>query len=258
MANGPPQFLDTYKAWPADKVERRKVADLVPYARNARTHSDAQVAQIAASIREWGWTTPVLIDEAGGLIAGHGRVLAARKLGIVDVPAMVANGWSEAQKRAYILADNKLTLNAGWDDDLLKIELGDLKELDFDLSLIGFGDEELADLLGGPDGIGGAGADNGAGSLAAKFGVPPFSVLNAREGGWQARKAAWIALGIQSELGRGDSPSTSARVGPDDEATYRTIGGRKPNAIPGGGAMPLDRAKPSQAKPSTTLPQAVR
>ena len=153
MANGPPQFLDTYKAWPADKVERRKVADLVPYARNARTHSDAQVAQIAASIREWGWTTPVLIDEAGGLIAGHGRVLAARKLGIVDVPAMVANGWSEAQKRAYILADNKLTLNAGWDDDLLKIELGDLKELDFDLSLIGFGDDELAALLDTTEGL---------------------------------------------------------------------------------------------------------
>ena len=105
--------------WPADKVERRAVADLVPYARNARTHSDEQVAQIAASIREWGWTVPILIDEGGGIIAGHGRVMAARKLGLDEVPVMVAAGWSEAQKRAYVLADNKLALNAGWDLEML-------------------------------------------------------------------------------------------------------------------------------------------
>jgi hypothetical protein len=109
--------------WPADRVERRAVADLVPYARNARTHSDFQVGEIAASIREWGWTVPVLVDEAGGIIAGHGRVLAARKLGIETVPVMVAAGWTEAQRRAYVLADNKLALNAGWDTDLLKVEL---------------------------------------------------------------------------------------------------------------------------------------
>lgn len=133
--------------WPADKVERRKVSDLVPYARNARTHSPEQVDQIAASIREWGWTTPVLIDESGGIIAGHGRVLAAQKLGIAEVPTMTATGWTEAQKKAYILADNKLALNAGWDTELLKVELSDLKELDFDLPLIGFGDDELAALL---------------------------------------------------------------------------------------------------------------
>ena len=86
-------------SWPADKVERRSVASLIPYARNARTHSDEQVAQIAASIREWGWTTPVLVDEAGQIIAGHGRVMAARKLGITEVPVMVAAGWSAAQPR---------------------------------------------------------------------------------------------------------------------------------------------------------------
>ncbi|UOF79262.1 adenine specific DNA methyltransferase [Caudoviricetes sp.] len=134
-------------AWPADKVERRKVASLVPYARNARTHSADQVDQIAASIREWGWTTPVLVDEAGGLIAGHGRVMAAKKLGIPEVPVMVAAGWSEAQKRAYVLADNKLAMNAGWDTDLLKVELADLKSLDFNIDLTGFGADELADLL---------------------------------------------------------------------------------------------------------------
>lgn len=131
--------------WPADHVERRSVESLIPYARNARTHSDAQVAQLAASIQEWGWTTPVLIDEAGSIIAGHGRVMAARKLGIEDVPVMVARGWSEAQRRAYVLADNQLATNAGWDMDLLKVELGDLDGMGFDLNLIGF--DNVGDLL---------------------------------------------------------------------------------------------------------------
>jgi hypothetical protein len=131
-------------------VERRAVADLIPYARNARTHSDAQVAQIAASVTEWGWTTPVLVDEAGSIIAGHGRVMAARKLGLTDVPVMVATGWSEAQKKAYVLADNQLALNAGWDMDLLKVEVGDLDAEGFNLDLIGFDDKLLADLLAEP------------------------------------------------------------------------------------------------------------
>ena len=134
----------TEQNWPADKVERRKVADLIPYARNSRTHSAEQVGQIAASIKEWGWTVPVLIEPDGGLIAGHGRILAPQKLGITDVPCMIAEGWTEAQKKAYIIADNKLALNAGWDNDLLKVELQDLGDLDFDLSLTGFGTDELA------------------------------------------------------------------------------------------------------------------
>lgn len=126
------------QVWPADKVERRDVSELIPYARNARIHSEAQVAQIAASIKEWGWTTPVLIDENGGIIAGHGRVLAARKLKLDQVPVMTAAGWSEAQKRAYVLADNQLALNAGWDVDLLKVEIGELQTSGFDTALIGF------------------------------------------------------------------------------------------------------------------------
>jgi len=130
--------------WPADKVERRNVADLIPYARNSRTHSAEQVSQIAASIKEWGWTVPVLIEPEGGLIAGHGRILAAQKLGIKDVPCMVAEGWTDAQKKAYVIADNKLALNAGCDDAMLKVELGELDALDFDLSLTGFGADELA------------------------------------------------------------------------------------------------------------------
>lgn len=139
--------VDPIKAWPADSVERRSVASLVPYAKNSRTHSDEQVAQIAASIREWGWTTPVLVDEDGGIIAGHGRVMAARKLGIDDVPVMVARGWTEAQRQAYVIADNKLALNAGWDNAMLTAELKGLGELGFDLALTGFSDLELGALL---------------------------------------------------------------------------------------------------------------
>ena len=136
--------------WPADKVERRAVASLIPYARNSRTHSAEQVSQIAASIREWGWTTPVLVDEDGGIIAGHGRVLAAQKLGIADVPCMVARGWTDAQRRAYIIADNQLALNAGWDNDLRKIEMQALDADGFDLELTGFGADELAAFLNKP------------------------------------------------------------------------------------------------------------
>ena len=111
--------------WPADKVERRPLASLIPSARNARTHSDAQVAQIAASIREWGWTMPILVDEAGTIIAGHGRVLAAARLGLDAVPVMVARGWSDAQKRAYLIADNKLGLT---DDDGVRVALTGFSE----------------------------------------------------------------------------------------------------------------------------------
>ena len=126
------------KSWPADKVERRAIEKLIPYARNARTHSDEQVAQIAASMREWGWTNPILIDEEGGIIAGHGRVLAARVLGFPDAPCMVAAGWSDGQKRAYVLADNKLALNAGWDAEMLSLEIKGIADLGFDLTLAGF------------------------------------------------------------------------------------------------------------------------
>ena len=106
------------------------------------------MAAIAASIREWGWTTPALVGEDGGLIAGHARVLAARQLGIAEIPVMVAAGWSEAQKRAYVLADNQLAITgSGWDSELLRLELGELKLGGFDLSLTGFGDLELKDIM---------------------------------------------------------------------------------------------------------------
>jgi DNA modification methylase len=131
------------------EIAWRPLGDLIPYARNPRTHSDAQVAQIAASIREFGWTNPVLVDGDDGIIAGHGRVLAARKLGLQRVPVIELAHMSEAQKRAYVLADNQLALNAGWDEALLRIELTDLEALGFDLGLIGFGEGELERLLAG-------------------------------------------------------------------------------------------------------------
>src|ERR1700756_3726585 len=137
--------------WPADKVERWSLERLIPYARNARTHDEAQIAQLASSIREWGWTVPVLVDEQGTIIAGHGRVLAAEKLGLEQVPVMVAKGWSDAQKRAYAIADNRLPLNAGWDDAILSLESADLQLQEFDLRLTGFDPSELDKLLSQPD-----------------------------------------------------------------------------------------------------------
>jgi DNA modification methylase len=129
------------------KIETRLVADLIPYASNSRTHSDAQVAQIAASIREFGWTNPILIDGENTIIAGHGRLLAARKLGMEDVPAIILDHLSKAQQRALVIADNQLALNAGWDIDMLKAEIEDLNLENFDLSLLGFDDKFLDGLL---------------------------------------------------------------------------------------------------------------
>jgi ParB-like chromosome segregation protein Spo0J len=125
------------------KIEQIKTADLIPYVRNSRTHSEAQVAQIAGSIKEFGFTNPVLIDGENGIIAGHGRVMAAQKLGLADVPCLRLGYLTEAQKRAYVIADNKLALNSGWDQDMLINELKGLREEDFDLSLTGFDQREI-------------------------------------------------------------------------------------------------------------------
>jgi len=125
--------------WPLDR--------LIPYARNARTHSDEQVAQIAASIVEFGFCNPILVGSDGVIIAGHARVIAARKLGLSEVPVIVLDHLSQAQRRALVIADNKLALNAGWDEELLGEELAALRDDNFDLDVIGFSDEELADLF---------------------------------------------------------------------------------------------------------------
>ena len=129
--------------WPLDR--------LIPYARNARTHSPAQVAKIAASIRQFGFTNPILVDGQQGILAGHGRLEAARSLKLPHVPVIVLDHLSEAERRAYILADNKLALDAGWDDDLLAAELREIQAMDFDLSLTGFDERELRKILGDED-----------------------------------------------------------------------------------------------------------
>lgn len=199
---------------------------LIPYIRNARTHSGDQVAQIAASIAEFGFTNPILIGEDDVIIAGHGRLMAAQQLGLDTVPVIVLDHLTEAQRRALVIADNRIAENAGWDDELLRSELAALREEDFDLDLLGFDEAALDEILAGfedpdgtpiPSGEGAeaeAGAKSGAsapGALAERFGVPPFSILDARKGWWQDRKRAWIDLGIRSELGRGAAPGGSPR-----------------------------------------------
>lgn len=136
------------------KMVTKNIDDLLPYANNARTHSKTQVKQIASSIKEFGFTNPVLIDSENMIIAGHGRVMAAQLLEMKDVPCIILDGLTDAQKKAYIIADNKLALNAGWDEDLLKIELQSLKEEEFDLELLGFEETELDDLLADVEEIG--------------------------------------------------------------------------------------------------------
>ena len=125
----------------------KSISDLIPYINNSRTHSEEQTSQIASSIKEFGFTNPVLIDEDGGIIAGHGRVMAARKLGMKDVPCIILSCLTSAQKKAYIIADNQLPLNAGWDLDKLKLEIDTLKEMDFDIDLLGFDDDFLSGLM---------------------------------------------------------------------------------------------------------------
>lgn len=124
------------KTWQATKIVKRKLAKLIPYERNSRIHPDAQIEQLKNSILEWGWTVPVLIDEKGNVIAGHGRLFAAEKLGMKDVPCIVAEGWTENQKKGYVIADNKLAEGGSWDSDILYAELNALLDEDFDLDLI--------------------------------------------------------------------------------------------------------------------------
>ena len=125
------------------KIEQLATGDLIPYVNNSRTHDDKQVGQIAASIKEFGFTNPILIDNENGIIAGHGRLQGAQKLGIEQVPCIRLGDLTEAQKKAYVIADNKLALNAGWDMDLLAVEIEGLQALDFDVDLLGFDADEL-------------------------------------------------------------------------------------------------------------------
>lgn len=224
------------------KIEMVPIGDVLAYAKNARLHSDAQVDLVAKSITEFGFVNPCLVDKDGVLIAGHCRILSAAKLGMKTVPVIRLGYLTEDQARALRLADNALPAQATWDVELIQAEIASLRLVGFDIPLLGFSDVQLQEWGLAADGSVGDGPrqQTGTGSLSEKFGVPPFSVLNAREGWWQDRKRAWIAIGIQSELGRGGTASTSARVGDDDPATYRTIGGRA-TAIPGGSRESQER-----------------
>ena len=188
------------------------------------------------------------------IMAGHGRVLAAKRLGLAEVPVIVLDHLSEAQRRALVIADNKLAENAGWDEAMLGAELAALREEDFDLEVLGFNDADLLRLLNSIDissSLGGTDADESgtppAGSsasepaqtLAERFGIPPFSVLDARKGWWQERKRAWIDLGIRSELGRGGAPGGSPR--PLDR-------GWTGKASPGGSPLPAADYGKSKAR----------
>jgi 1-aminocyclopropane-1-carboxylate deaminase/D-cysteine desulfhydrase-like pyridoxal-dependent ACC family enzyme/DNA modification methylase len=182
------------------ELKQVDVNSLIAYPENARTHNDKQVAQIAESIKEFGFCAPCLVDEKGVLIAGHGRLMAAQTLGLKTIPTISIEHLTPAQVKAYRLADNQLALNAGWDLELLGLEVSELKSDGFNIDLLGFDEQSI---LGGMGAYGAVGESKG--NLSEKFGIPPFSVLNTREGWWQDRRRAWVALGIQSELGRDDN-----------------------------------------------------
>lgn len=238
----------------ADKVEIWALEDLHPNPRNARVHSPEQIDQVCKSMLEFGWTIPVLARRDGMIIAGHCRWMAAAKIGWSEAPVIVAKGWSDAQVKAYTLADNQLSLNATWDHDLLRLELGDLQGGGFDLNILGFAqidvDKLFADAAGGENML--------SVTLADRFGVPPFSTFNAREGWWQDRKRAWLALGIQSELGRGamidqggdaktfnsnDRMRALQQTGDSRTEAHHTSGGR---VSPGGSPRPAADYSPKR------------
>lgn len=225
------------------EIVYRDLAGLRPYARNARTHSKEQTAKIKRSLMRFGWTNPMLIAD-GEMIAGHGRLAGALELlaegktpkltPSADVgPTIDLSHLSLADRRAYALADNRLALDAGWDEDLLAGEIAWLRDEDFDLGLTGFEAGETDSLLAGlglPSGAKRRGGDGTPGALAERFGVPPFTVLNARDGWWQERKRAWLSLGIKSELGRGvgaHEAIAGGGIGKNSALLFRTDDGFK-------------------------------
>jgi hypothetical protein len=195
------------RPWPADKVERRPLESLTPYDKNPRAHSEEQVGKIAESIARYGFASPLLADELGVLIYGHGRFLAAQRLGLKSVPVCIAEGWSEEEKSSYRIIDNQYALMSDWDIPMLSAELGKLALAEFDMMALGFTEQALAAFVAGhsQDPAEPVTPEQARKKLAESFGGVPFSVFNARDGWWQDRKRAWLALGIQSELGRGEN-----------------------------------------------------
>ena len=227
----------------ASQVEMIPLADLKRFEKNPMVHPEAQLAALERIILDSGFTTPLLIDKANVIIGGHGRAMVAERIGMTEVPCVRVKGLSAAQVKALRVSDNKLAELSMFDPDLLRTELLDLKDLGFDLALTGFGLDEIEEMLRpasepiapGP-------------SLMDRFGVAPFSVLNAREGWWQDRKAAWLGLGIRSEVGRGENvlDMSAAMAGiTDPGAVEHSIAQRRQGpsrkaekAAPGGSPRP--------------------
>lgn len=228
--------------WPLDRF--------IEYARNPR-RNDHAVEKVAAAIHEFGFRVPILAKSDGLIVDGHLRLKAARKLGLETVPVLLADDMTDNQVRAFRLSVNKMAELADWDEAMLALELSALRIEEFDLDLTGFDAGEVDALLDeeAPSEGDSFGAEDPRQSLADRFGVPPFSVLNAREGWWQDRKRAWIALGIQSELGRGGANECAPGGGvgygaTQGRATYTSVGGVAANATPGGSLMPaMDYSK---------------
>ena len=244
----------TVKWWTLDRVR--------PYEQNPRVISDVAIDKVAASIRVFGWRQPIVVDDAGVILAGHTRFQAAKKLGLERVPVHVASGLSPEAARAYRLADNRTHEEARWNPEGLGFELHALGAAGFDLALTGFDPAELPLQLPGeqPASADGAASEQQSRTLAERFGIPPFSVFNAREGWWQDRKRAWIELGIRSELGRGapigGAPMPIDRAKANETASFRdqdklaAIQGqkRKGTATPGGSPLPAADYSKSKAR----------
>lgn len=231
------------------KTEVWPIGRFIHYARNPRKN-DAQVERMVASIKEFGFRIPVVAKSDGSVVDGHLRLKAAVALGMTEVPVALADELTDAQVKAFRLLANRSANWAEWDDELLALELHELQGMDFDLSMTGFNEAELTALLD-PGASGESAGDPGEArqTLAARFGIAPFSVLNAREGWWQDRKRAWLALGIKSEVGRGGTAATpphppTVTQNQDGTLNYGGTKGqdkrfdRQRQAAPGGSARP--------------------
>lgn len=246
------------------KIVVRQLAELKPYERNSRKHSAAQIEAIRENVRRLGIYKPILLREDLTIGVGHGLTQAALAEGLTEGPTLVLKGLTDAEWKQLVVNDNRLAELSSWDEEILKLELGDLAGLGVDMSPFGFGDggslTSLGDFTGLPGGQSGGGGSGGAGqatgALAERFGVPPFSVLNAREGWWQKRKAAWLSLGIRSEVGRGENllKFSDTVLQPDPEKRK----GKKANAAVSGGGGGVwkqfneDRAERQGGEPTGT------
>jgi hypothetical protein len=234
----------------AASIVKVPIGKIRPYEKNARAHPPDQLAALQRSLREFGFALPLMVDRDGVLIKGHGTWQAARELGFAHAPVVVASWLTPEQVQAYRIADNALADLSSWDSDILRFEIADLSKTNFDIiGGLGLSLPQLGDLgfLGdgtlAPD-LSPGSAPRGAGSLAESFGIAPFSVLNARAGWWQDRKRAWLALGIKSEVGRGENLLKFSETLMEPDPAKRA---KRHTAVPGRGKTAAD--SPSHVDP---------